>query len=192
MKRRRRSRSLGTAPCRDGRPFLPSRLRTEPRTLHAQWDRLVYVGGPDSEGLVGSPEDTDLERISLPGPRIKDLRRLFVIESGARSRSRTLSVLTACEYRGCLTQQRVCVGARDVLAGTRRYGQRDDYVEVLHLAEILSLFSQPPEEEERLAKSEQSLATPIEAPGQQYLRTASDFPRAVRSSATEWFLIGTE
>ena len=55
----------------------------------------------------GSPLDTDLERISLGSPRIKDLRDLFVIESGARSRSRTLSVLTACEYRGCLTQQRV-------------------------------------------------------------------------------------
>jgi len=54
----------------------------------------------------GSPEDTDLERISLRGPRIKDLRDLFVIESGARSRSRTLSVLSVCEYRGGLTQQR--------------------------------------------------------------------------------------
>ncbi len=37
----------------------------------------------------GSPEDTDLERVSLGGPRIKHLRNLFVIESGARSRSRT-------------------------------------------------------------------------------------------------------
>jgi hypothetical protein len=55
----------------------------------------------------GSPEDTDLERISLGGPRIKHLRDLFVIESGAQSGSRTLSVLTTCEYRGCLTQQRV-------------------------------------------------------------------------------------
>lgn len=54
----------------------------------------------------GSPEDTDLERISLGGPRIKHLRDLFVIESGAQTRSRTLSVLTACEYRGRLTQQR--------------------------------------------------------------------------------------
>ena len=33
----------------------------------------------------GSPEDTDLERIYLAGPRIKHLRDLFVIESGARS-----------------------------------------------------------------------------------------------------------
>src|SRR5882762_1535296 len=32
----------------------------------------------------GSPEDTDLERISLAGPRIKDLRNSFVIESGAQ------------------------------------------------------------------------------------------------------------
>jgi hypothetical protein len=54
----------------------------------------------------GSPEDTDLERNSLAGPRIKDLRESFVIESGARTRSRTLSMLSACEYRGCLTQQR--------------------------------------------------------------------------------------
>lgn len=34
----------------------------------------------------GSPEDTELERISLGGPRIKHLRDLFVIESGAQSR----------------------------------------------------------------------------------------------------------
>jgi len=54
----------------------------------------------------GSPEDTDLERISLRGPRIKDLRDLFMIESSARSRSRTLSVLSVCEYRGGLTHQR--------------------------------------------------------------------------------------
>src|SRR6266478_6229565 len=33
--------------------------------------------------------------------------RLQVIESGTRSRSRTLGVLSACEYRGCLTQQRI-------------------------------------------------------------------------------------
>jgi len=39
----------------------------------------------------GSPEDTDLERISLQGPRIKDLRDLFVIESGA-SRVHELSL----------------------------------------------------------------------------------------------------
>src|SRR5258705_8431361 len=31
----------------------------------------------------GSPEDTDLERISPGGPRIKHLCDLFVIESGA-------------------------------------------------------------------------------------------------------------
>ncbi len=37
----------------------------------------------------GSPEDTDLERISPGGPRIKHLCDLFVIESGARSRLRT-------------------------------------------------------------------------------------------------------
>jgi len=55
----------------------------------------------------GSPEDTELERISLPGPRIKDLRDLFVNEGGARSRSRTLSVLTVCEYRSWLTRRRV-------------------------------------------------------------------------------------
>jgi len=55
----------------------------------------------------GSPEDTELERNSLQGPRIEDLRDLFVIESGARLRSRTLFVLTACEYRSCLTRQRV-------------------------------------------------------------------------------------
>ena len=47
----------------------------------------------------GSKEDTDLERISLQDPRIKHLRDLFVIESRAQSRSRTLLVLTACEYR---------------------------------------------------------------------------------------------
>src|SRR5882762_2360901 len=60
----------------------------------------------------GSPEDTDLERISLAGPRIRYLRDLFVIESGAQSRLRTLSVLSACEYRGGLTQQRVWPGWR--------------------------------------------------------------------------------
>jgi hypothetical protein len=69
----------------------------------------------------GSPEDTDLERISLRGPRIKHLRDLFVIESGAQTRSRTLFVLSACEYRGCLTQQRVSPAYVCVLAGTRRY-----------------------------------------------------------------------
>src|SRR6266853_6356315 len=53
----------------------------------------------------GSPEDTELERNSLQGPRIEDLRDLFVIESGARTRLRTLCVLTACEYRSCLTRQ---------------------------------------------------------------------------------------
>src|SRR4051812_49355136 len=47
----------------------------------------------------GSAEDTDLEQISLGGPRIKHLRALFVIESGVQTRSRTLSVLTASEYR---------------------------------------------------------------------------------------------
>jgi hypothetical protein len=67
----------------------------------------------------GSPEDTDLERNSLQGPRIKHLRDLFVIESGAQTRLRTLSVLTACEYRSGLTQQRICGSPRDVLAGTR-------------------------------------------------------------------------
>ncbi len=36
--------------------------------------------------MTGSPEDTDLERVSFGGPRIKHLRNLFVIESGARSR----------------------------------------------------------------------------------------------------------
>ncbi len=33
--------------------------------------------------------------------------RVFVIVNGGQSRLRTLSVLTACEYRGCLTQQRI-------------------------------------------------------------------------------------
>ena len=69
----------------------------------------------------GSPEDTDLERISLVGPRINQLRDLFVIESGAQTPLRTLCVLTACEYRSCLTQQRVCLGVDGVLAGTRCY-----------------------------------------------------------------------
>ena len=46
---------------------------------------------------------------------------MFVIESGARSRSGTLSVLTASEYRNCLTQQRVAPMATGVLAGTRCY-----------------------------------------------------------------------
>src|SRR6266478_3485399 len=54
----------------------------------------------------GSPEDTDLERISLRSPRIKYLRDLFVIESGAQTQLRTLSVLTACEYRQRLAPQR--------------------------------------------------------------------------------------
>src|SRR2546428_8240579 len=45
-----------------------------------------------------------------PGSGNQGLRGLLVIESGARTRSRTLSVLTACEYRSCLTQQRVCAG----------------------------------------------------------------------------------
>ena len=55
------------------------------------------------------------------GPRINQLRDLFVIESGAQTPLRTLCVLTACEYRECLTQQRVCLGGDGVLAGTRCY-----------------------------------------------------------------------
>ena len=40
---------------------------------------------PAFRGKVsGSPEDTDLERISLGGPRIEELRELFVIECGAQ------------------------------------------------------------------------------------------------------------
>src|ERR1700682_1494762 len=66
------------------------------------WFGTIVLLTPKS----GSPLDTDLERNSLRGPRIKHLRDLFVIESGARSRSRTLSVLTACEYRVQLTHQR--------------------------------------------------------------------------------------
>src|ERR1700682_1338547 len=81
------------------------------------WFGTIVLLTPKS----GSPLDTDLERISLACPRIKHLRDLFVIESGARSRSRTLSVLTACEYRSCLTQQRVGAATGDVLAGTRCY-----------------------------------------------------------------------
>jgi hypothetical protein len=57
-----------------------------------RWHELRMV-------LTCSPLDTDLERISLGGPRIKDLPDLLVIESGAQTRLRTLSVLTAYEYR---------------------------------------------------------------------------------------------
>jgi hypothetical protein len=45
----------------------------------------------------GSPEDTETERFSLGGPRIEHLRVSFVKESGARSRSRTLSALTRAD-----------------------------------------------------------------------------------------------
>src|SRR2546426_2463788 len=37
-------------------------------------------------------------------------RRGFLVRYAHRSRLRTLSVLTTCEYRNCLTQQRVCAG----------------------------------------------------------------------------------
>ena len=71
-------------------------------------DRTACVKRQQANVLLsrrgGSPEDADLERISLAGPRIKDLRDLFVIGSGAQTRLRTLSVLTACGYRGGLPQ----------------------------------------------------------------------------------------
>jgi hypothetical protein len=97
-----------------GRPALISATaRTSARKsrLAGSSARLGCVKHLQADVLLtersGSPEDTDLERFSLGGPRIKHLRDLFVIESGARSRSRTLSALTACEYHGCLTQQRL-------------------------------------------------------------------------------------
>ena len=62
----------------------------------------------------GSPKDTNLERFALVGPRIKDLRDLFVIESGARSRSRTLFVLIACEVSALLDTARHPAGVRCV------------------------------------------------------------------------------
>src|SRR2546426_2306428 len=83
---RKPARACGAATRRCGRPF----PRVPARTLRRD-----------------GPLDTDLERISLGGPRIKDLRDLFVIESGAQSRLRTLSVLIAYEYRGWLTQERI-------------------------------------------------------------------------------------
>ncbi len=56
------------------------------------WSTSVKRLGADvlPSSRNGSPEDTDLERNSLGGPRIKHLRELFVFQSGARSRSRTL------------------------------------------------------------------------------------------------------
>ena|SRR3989442_4455766 len=78
---------------------------------------------------IGSPKDTDLERNSLRGPRIKHLGDWFAIESGARSRLRTLSVLTACEYRSCLCTAEIpapTVRAGAVLAGTRCYTRYGD------------------------------------------------------------------
>ena len=53
-----------------------------------------------------SPEDTDLERIVLRGPRIKHLRDLFVIESGAPVAITNSLCVSACEYRGGVNTRR--------------------------------------------------------------------------------------
>ena len=91
-----RGRALQPEPEPD--PEFRAECTVGPRALRVAAQAATENALPSRKS--GSPEDTDLDRTSLGGPRIKHLRELFVIEGGARSRSRTLFVLSACEYRG--------------------------------------------------------------------------------------------
>jgi hypothetical protein len=96
-----------TEPCAP--PFVPSSLLraapltpyTSPRSSPRHHRTMVMPTRAHSVRRTpcwsGSPEDTDLEGISLRGPRIKHLRALFVLESGARSRSRTVKCVRVSE-----------------------------------------------------------------------------------------------
>jgi hypothetical protein len=83
----------------------------------------------------GSPGDTDPETGSSRWSENPALRELFVIESGARSRSRTLCVLSARESRRCLTQQRMTRVPDRIRAGNRCSGRHHEGTETMPFQE---------------------------------------------------------
>src|SRR5438132_4449899 len=87
-----RGRALQPEPEPD--PEFRAECTVGPRALRVAAQAATENALPSRKS--GSPEDTDLERISLGSPRINQLRDLFVIESGTQTPLRTLCVLTAC------------------------------------------------------------------------------------------------
>ena len=69
--------------------------------------------------------DTDLERMSLAGPTIKDLRDLLVIETGAQDvQTNSLCVNSVASKESVLNTAENLVPGIRVLAGSRAYAGR--------------------------------------------------------------------
>ncbi len=97
-----------------------------------------------TQPLELAPEDTDLERISLGGPRIRYLRDLFVIDSGARSRiTNSLCVkrvrvserLNTAESRWTFWRARYTAGPRRIDLAHRPTSERNTFFIAITLAE---------------------------------------------------------
>src|SRR5437899_664772 len=108
----------GCRGCSRGHPLLPPRSRTaQPATPEPIF--ATAVAGPNQ--LV-TPHFTAIWRITLS---VRSEEHTSELQSLRHLVCYTLSLHDAlpilCEYRGGLTQQRICVAAGDVLAGTRCY-----------------------------------------------------------------------